>query len=59
MEAMGTGINGLQVASCGIFFEIPEDAALFNQCLSRLERTGQKNKFLSFYVLVAFATSGA
>ena len=59
MEAMGTGINGLQVASCGIFFEIPEDQKTFNQCLSRIERTGQKNKGVSFYVLVAFATSGA
>jgi hypothetical protein len=50
--AMGTGTDGLQVASCNIVFMSRSDRRIDNdQAIARLNRTGQKRQVHVWYIL--------
>lgn len=53
MQAMGTGVDGLQVASTGIFAELSWRVGDHTQAEGRLDRIGQQEPCMFYYLMAA------
>lgn len=53
-DAAGTGLDGLQKSGCHVcvFLEASGDPSILHQCISRLDRTGQKYQVIAYLLTV-------